>query len=121
MALNLILDRVAGTCTTTDGTTWVSVLTHTPPVNSVSRFECFIVGKDASNNAVSFAVVGCITRTVGDLTLIGTGSGGSNFSSAAISLSADRVQVTTSVLEIQVKGVAATTIEWFCEAQLRVA
>lgn len=123
MALNLLLDRVTGTCTTTDGTTWVSVLEYTPPINSVSRFQLFIAGKDASNNAAAFAGEGCISRTIGNLTLVGSAGSGGNYLSAPFIASTvtSRIQVTGAVLEIQVRGLAATTIEWFCEMQIRVA
>lgn len=119
MAINQILDRVVGTVTTTDGTTWTTVLGYTPVVNSVSRYEFYIAGKDSSNNGASFAGMGCISRTAEDLTLIGTGFA-NNFLSAALSAATFRVQVTGSVLEIQVKGVAATTIEWLCDMEIRI-
>lgn len=120
MAIIQAIDRVVGTATTTDGTTWTTVLSYIPPVNSVTRGNYVIAGKDSSINGASQGGIFGTTRVTEDTTLLNFGSE-SGFVSAALSTIQTRVQVTGTTIEIQVKGVAATTIEWFCELTIRIA
>lgn len=120
MAINQIIDRVVGTATTTDGTTWVTILSYIPIINSVTRGNYVLTGKDSSINGASTGGIFATTRVAGDTTLLNQG-GESSFLSAALITVQFRVQVTGTIIEIQAKGVAATTIEWFCELTIRIA
>lgn len=115
-----VLDRVVGTAITTDGATWVTLITYTPYENSVSYAKAQMVGKDPSNNGAVFHLNFAFTRTTGAPALIGGVGSADNFLSAALSTADKQAVISGNNILIQVKGVTAITIEWMADMEIQV-
>lgn len=102
---------------TTDGTTWTTIAYYTLDTNaSYTIDKIWVVGKDASGNTASANGVHRGKRVSGTITLIGslvdivTILAGSD---VALNTSSYRININGNDIQLQVRGVAATTIEWF--------
>lgn len=100
---------------TTDGTTWTTVCSLTIPANCVFMVSGDVLGKDSSGNVVSakgqrpgrrVSGVTSLVASLIDLVSILLGS------DAVLSTSSYRINVSGDDIQLQVKGVALTTITW---------
>lgn len=113
--LNVIKQGIG---TTTDGTTWVALTgaVVTIPDGAVTRVSAWVLGRNTATGAVANAegrqrgkrVSGTLSL-VGSLIDLVTMILGSD---AALNTSDYRITVSGTTLTLEVKGVAATTIEW---------
>lgn len=118
MASKLQIHRARYTpASTTDGTTWVTIAYYTLDSNaSFSIDKIWVVGKDGSGNTATAngshrgkRVSGTVSA-IGSLTTLVTMVTGSD---VALSTSDYRINISGNDIQLQVKGVAATVIEWF--------
>lgn len=107
---------VEGTATTTDGVTYVDLVTITVPDNSTIVFDGRVAAWTAADGGATlllkmgaYRVGGGAATQIGeeDVTLDKQGALGAGGSTAAT-----RVQVSGNTLKLQVIGVAATTVLW---------
>lgn len=109
------IESVIGTGSTTDATTWVTIATFTLATDaSFSITEIWAVGKDASGNTATIIGSHRGKRVAGVISLIGslidliTMIQGSD---VVLNTSAYRININGNDIQLQTKGVAATTIE----------
>lgn len=115
-SLKKIKHNAKGIVSTTDGTTWVTLCSYTLTENcSFVLPNIHVIGKDGSGNtAVAIGmntgkrVSGIITQILGISSLISMASG----SDVVLATSDYRINVSGNDIQLQVKGVSATTIEW---------
>jgi hypothetical protein len=101
---------------TTDGTTWTTIASYIVSTNSVFVInDIWVIGKDGSGNVASASgkqsgkrVSGTVSM-IGSLTSLLTMALGSD---VVLNTSDYRINISGDIIELQVKGVAATTIEW---------
>lgn len=120
MSLHKLLDRASGYGSTTDGTTWVPIITYTPLDDSIFYINVYIIGKDASFNGAIHVGRGAGNKISGTTAVIGSFSVAINHLSAALITTTIRVTFSGGDILIEVKGVAATTIEWMADFQIQV-
>jgi hypothetical protein len=102
---------------TTDAVTWTTIAYY--PLDTNASFvldHIWVLGKDAAGNTASAIGTTRGKRVAGVVTIIGslvdivTMIVGSD---AALNTSLYRINISSNDVQLQVKGVAATTIEWF--------
>ena len=109
---------------TTDGTTWVTIAYYTLATNaSYTIDKIWVIGKDASGNTATANGSHRGKRVSGTHALVGSAVDIVTIlagSDAALSTSAYRINNSGDDIQLQVKGVAATTIEWFGGFDIKV-
>lgn len=117
------IHNVKGVTSTTDGTTWTTVATYTLTTNATIQIEVWLVGKDSTGKVATAKSIQSLERIGGASTLIGsivdllTFAAGSN---ALLTTSSLRINLSGDDIQLQVRGVAATTIEWMGRMELRI-
>ena len=123
MAILKQIHNAKGTTSTTDGTTWVTVASYPLSTNATTMLETWLVGKDSTGKVATNKSVQGLERISGTNTLIGsivdilTFALGSN---AALVTCASRLNISGDNIQLQVKGVAATTIEWMGGFEIKI-
>jgi len=109
---------------TTDGTTWVRIAYYTLDSNaSYSINTIWVLGKDGSGNTATATGSTRGKRVSGTITLIGTLTSFVTMaagSDVVLNTSDFRINISGDDIQLQVRGVAATTIEWFGGFDIKV-
>lgn len=123
-SLKIIKVTIKGTVSTTDGATWVTLASYTLSSNAVASIKNIsVIGKDGAGNMAEAQGTQRVKRVSGTLSAVGslvdliTMIVGSD---VALNTSAYRINISGDVIQLQVKGVAATTIEWMGSADIMV-
>lgn len=100
---------------TTDGTTWVTITTYPLSTDAAISVKTWLVGKDSTGKAAISEGIQSIERISGTPALIGSVVELLSFalgSNAALTTCAQRLNLSGDNIQLQAKGVAATTIDW---------
>lgn len=117
------IHKCKGVASTTDAVTWTTISSYTLSTNCAVQLESWLVGKDSSGRVASATAVQALERISGTSSLIGsivpllTFTAGSN---ALLTTAAQRFNISGSTIQLQVTGVAATTIEWMGGFEIRI-
>jgi hypothetical protein len=116
LTISLIDNLLIGTATTTDGTTYVSfsASANVPlPVSGTSAsIRCNISGMDVANGlAIGGELIGLAKNVSGTVTIVGVGDITRNNDNALSAWTA-QLSVSGTNVQLQVRGVAAHTINW---------
>lgn len=117
------IHNVKGTGSTTDAVTWTTIASYTLATNATVQIETWLIGKDSTGKVASAKGVQSLERISGTPALIGSivdllgFAAGSN---ALLTTAAHRINLSGNDIQLQVKGVAATTIEWMGRLELRI-
>lgn len=109
------LHNAKGVVQTTDGTTWTTISSYTLSTNATVSIKTWLLGKDSTGKVAVSEGIQSLERIAGTPTLIGsvvellTFALGSN---ATLTTCAQRLNLSGDIIQLQVKGVAATTIDW---------
>lgn len=125
MASKLQVHRARYTpASTTDAVTWVTIAYYTLSDNAAFDItRVWVLGKDGAGNIAKAQGTHAGLRAAGTISAVGSlidlvtmllGS------SAALNTSAYRINISGDDIQLQVKGVAATTIEWFGGFEIKV-
>lgn len=117
------IHQAKGVSSTTDGTTWVTIATYTLTSNATAQIETWLVGKDSTGKVASaksvqaFERIGGVAVLVGSLVDLLTFAAGSN---ALLTSCACRINLSGDDIQLQVKGITLTTIEWMGKIEIRI-
>lgn len=122
MALHKLLDRVVGYVTTTDGTTWTTIISYTPPAESVCFYTAAFMGKEVTGGAPAGVVIyhlgGSILKSTTTSLLIGSTL--LNHASASLASASSRLTFSGGNILFEVLGDGGNTIEWMCDLKIQV-
>lgn len=118
MAQQNIVDKIHGFVTTTDGTTWVVIISYFPLANSVNLFELFFTAKDTSSGeGAYFELKGGFHRITGNVTRSGVLLG-DDYQNNYLATATIRALAVLDEIQISVKGVASKTIDWSADLEI---
>lgn len=123
MALHKLLDRVVGYASTTDGTTWVTIITYTPPEESVCFYIATFIGKEVIASTPSGVIIhhlgGSILKNATTTSLL-IGSTTLNHASAGLANANSRLTFSGGNILFEILGDSGNTIEWMCDLKIQV-
>jgi hypothetical protein len=115
-SLKILKATAKGTVSTSDGVTWTTLASYTLASNaSFSIRNIIALGKDGSGNTAEVQGTQRGKRVSGTITMVGslvdlvTALVGSD---VVLNTSAYRININGDIIELQVKGVALTNIDW---------
>jgi len=122
IALGGLTEQHEGTGQTTDGTTYVTIASFTALANARFLLDLDLMGTSGSNSAFWKGIHRC-ERVSGTLSAVGNIVNILTFntgSDSALQTCVARINISTDTIQLQVRGVAATTIDWKGFIKLKV-
>lgn len=110
--MGINLDAMQNTFQTTDATT-TSVVSYSFPSNASGIVQVRVIGTDSSQNTIGIETRAIVKRGMGICSLVGLGESTiKKESDVALSLAGEFLSVNGSSIDVNVTGVALTTINW---------
>lgn len=120
MASSRISDRVGATVTTTDAATTTTLLSYTLPTGAVVTAILTVGAKTSTPAGASRTMAATFKNVGGTVSQIGATLTNLSVGDVALATITAVFDVTGATFRVRVNGVAATTIDWFCDGDIQV-